>query len=232
MWAIAGSPIEYPISFFAEDDYVVPSAASMVVRDIQGAVILAPTPLDVSTTSTIALIPAALTEIPAGQEYQTLFLSVTFTADGRLHQQRHTIQITPFIPLTAGPEDVRQTLGLRKNELEDHEVRLLPAFFRLKRRLPDLESFLLRSSSDGLLANRAVVLEAALELMPSLALRVSQKVKAEDQEVSRFQQSNWQQIAQLLEAELDEIVEQFLPPITSRVNILVKSFPPDPITGG
>lgn len=234
MWATADTLIEFPISFMVDEDFVIPSSASASVRDLQGVVVLPHSPLDVTSTSTVLQIPAEATAIPPGRDFTTLFVNVTFIAEGRIHQQQHNIQLIPFIPLTTGPADVRQILGLPASELDDSAIRVHPAYFRLQARVQDFDTALNSGTFLSLQANRAVALEAAIELIPSLALRVAQKVKAEDQEISRFSAIDWTALALSLETELEEIVGEITGEAVSvsTVNHFVWSFPTDPITGG
>lgn len=225
MWATAGTPIDFPVSYLVDEDFVIPSTATATVRDQAGAVVHTST-LDTSTTSAVLSIPA--TEISAGRDFETLFVQVRFIVNGRLHEQSHTIYLTPFVPLTATAADVRQILGIPPTELEDGQIRIYPAYFRLA---PQIGPALTAGNAQALAANRAVALEAALELIPSLELRIGQKLKSEDQEFSRFSDIDWVALQLALEAELEELLAAITDSEVEAISHFAWSFPTDPITG-
>lgn len=233
MWATADTEIDFPISYLVEDDFVIPSTASATIRDVQGAVVLQPTALDVSTTSAILQIPADVTSIPPGTQHRTLFVNIRFVANGQLHERRHHLYLVPFIPLTVTEETVRQVLGLPVTDLSDREIRIYPAYFRLLADAPAIEAALASGMNAALRANRAIAIEAALELVPSLALRVAQKMKSEDQEFSRFNNIDWNALTMSLEGELADLLDH----INNVAEVPTVSHfswanPTDPITGG
>lgn len=230
MWATANTELDFPISFLVEDDFVIPSTASAFVQDNLGAVVLPSTPLDTSSTSTVLKLPASITTISA--EFGTLFVLVRFIANGQLHEQRHVINLVQFVPMTVGPEDVRRILGVPSTELPDNAVHIHPAYFRLRKSTPEIAAALTATDGSSLEANRAVALEATIELIPSLALRIGQKLKSEDQEFARFAGMDWQALEAKLEGELQSILDDLTVGDAPGISRFVWAFPTDPITGG
>ncbi len=230
MWVTAGTSVQIPIQFMVEDDFVLPSTARADIRDVQG-VVTHSTPLDLSTTSAILEIPE--TALPlGGGDFTTFFITVQFTALGGVYQQRHTLYVTPFIPLTVGATEVRALLGIPSTELQDQDIEVFPAYFRLLQQEENLLEYLQEGGSTSLEANRAVALEAAISLVPSLQLRIGQKLKSEDQEFARFTNVDWAALVGALKLELDGILSTLsATDDTAAVTNFAWAIPTDAITG-
>lgn len=236
MWTTVGTDTPLPIQFLLDDDYVVPSTASLRVVDIRGAEILPPEPLVTTETSLVYTLPGALLTLPAGQDFNTLFAEVTFVAQGRLQRDRTAINVIPFVPMTATPHDVRLKLGVSPTELMDHEIDLLHAWMVLKSEEGQtFEDALISGTISALRANRLIVVETALQLLPALPAKIGQKLKAEDQEFSRFNNLDWGLLAEQLERERAELLNDLTATNPNEVptrTIGVWANPTDPITGG
>jgi hypothetical protein len=233
MWAVADEELLIPISYEVDGELILPTAATVVVRNAAGGIVLPTTTLDVSTTETQILLPASDTKVPVGQDFVPLFVAVRYIFGGRTYTNSGTINIAPFIPMSAGADDVRQILGLPADELPDAEIEIIPSYFRLLRDYPKIPQTLLAGTVDTISVNRAIALQAAVDLIPSLQLRVGKKLKGDTQEFERFNTIDWGLLKTQIEGELDTRLTDLYSTaeIASTFDHFSWSSPTDVITG-
>lgn len=232
MWVTEGDHVVFPLRFLVEGDFVIPSAAWVTVRDTVGQVLTGFDNLAVgigSTSSTVE-IPSVHNVLPPGALFATRYVSLTFNHEGQQYRDTQHYRIIPFLPLTVGPEDVRRELGLDPSELPDREIDLYEAYFRLS---ADRNMLLaLRDTGDrALMANRAIAIKAALDILESLTFRAAVQMKAEEHTMQRMREFDIPSIrirlGQRLGACLD-VVDGIRSPATRNFRLVT---PRDALTG-
>lgn len=234
MWFTANQNVTLTVDFLVDGDFVMPDTATITLRDNAGAVIAGWDHIDLTPsgyTSTTVIIPAADNQIAVEKMYESRFAVIDFTVQGTAHQRMISFKLMDFVPMTATPADVRREFGLDESELPDADVDLPSAYFQLTNRFPLVfPAALTLGTHLTLSANLAIVLQAALNLVPSLMFRAGKSFKSEE---SQFQRNNAdfealrRDLSNRLATELATLTETSSVAVSS----LVLSNPTDPVTG-
>lgn len=230
MWALSGRDHTLTIDFLVDGEFVVAESAEYLLRDHVGDVLVSGA-LPPGGTTTELTTPAEHNTLSIGALYQPRYLNVFFRANGRSYRSDLSYRVHAFIPMTAAPADVRAELGLDHSEMPDRDIDLVGAYIGLVTNYADLTSKLTAGGWDTILANRAIVLRAALDRAPGLALRAGSVLKSEESTFQR-QEFDVQGLTALLASELDGVLST-LKGVTepSGSSMLLKATPTDAITG-
>lgn len=224
--------VSFPVDFLVDGVHVVPTSATVTVRDETGATIagLVDAPLDVSSTHTLVSVPGTDNAVPLGSDYVNRYLQVTFLHEGRTHQRHFVYRVRPFIPIAVTPDDVRAELGLDSREMPDDVIDLYGAYLDLKADY-DMETALITGTQAALAANRAIAVKAALEMIDSLVFRVAIKMRSEDSALERMTSFDPDKIRIRLGQKLGRLLDVIAGDTTEGSAVLILATPTDAITG-
>lgn len=227
MWYVAGEDIGLQIDFLHEGQFVLPTAATYELRDPSGALLIGGAlSLDGALT-----IPAIHNLLAMGLPFSDRILSWRFTHGGRPMQGRLSYRVHNFVPLSVTPENVRMELGIDHLELPDAHIDLLAAYFQLE---STLMAPLAAGGLPALAANQAVVLQAALNLIPSLSLRVGATIRSEDHLFTRSAKLDFERIEASLTARLAKLIATATGAVldlSAGITIFQITTPADAVTG-
>ena len=157
---------------------MLPDAGSVVVLafDSTGSVLPAP-PFVIQGTSVLVTLPATLHNI-GSKQLDNRILLVSWRKDGAGYSSRRTYRVASILPVASTEADVRSALGVDESELHDDEIDLLAAYLTIQSEVgaATLTTALSSGSLATIQAERAIVAEAALAVLPSLRLRLTQVV--------------------------------------------------------
>lgn len=179
-WRIAGEDVVLIIETRLGGQFVIPDPGSLTltVRDNGGAPISGYDQLalsDSTLSSTIVTIAASANAIDAGALFETRYVSLSYRVAGRPLSRYIRYRLSPFIPIQGTPDDVRALVGADQKELPDEDIDLVEAyFFLLNEQGNAFKDALSSTTAQGIYANKAVELQAALETLPGLPGKMSQ----------------------------------------------------------
>lgn len=234
MWSTADEDVNFLIEFIVDDEYVIPDSATATVRNDGGTPVsgLTDVPLAVDSTSTTLTVPAAENSVAVGSNFETRYITVKFVKDGRTHNRTFFYRISPFLPLTVTPDDVRRELGLGSSEAPDKDIDILSAYVLLRVDYGQaVEDALTGGSEKTLAVNKAIAVKAALELVNGLMFRAAVKIKAEDSAIERMSTFDVNEIRIRLGQRLSKFLGVVLGEAEEGTSIFVLSTPTDAITG-
>jgi hypothetical protein len=163
--------------------------------------------LGAADTITAINIAAGYNAIATEVEYRRVV--VTYLVDGATHYVTVPYLLSEVFPYTTTKAEVRVELGLSDFELPDEDINLPEAFMALRYRCDD--GLLLTGLQSGaylaMVSNRAVALQAAVNLMPSLLLRALQARESDGSKVSRLRTMNFDKVGDKLRAELSIAID-------------------------
>jgi hypothetical protein len=164
-------------------------------------------------------------------EYRSVVLSFQVGTVPYALTQRYII--TDFLPHAVTQDDVRGLLGVSHEELPDHNIDLVAAYFELGNSvgLSGLSAALGAGGRTAHVANRGVAAQAALLALPGLKLRINQMEKSDADSFQRFAKIDWQQIADDLAALVTAASDVVNPADTENGTYITVNTPIDPVTG-
>ena len=234
MWSTAGEDVNFPIEFIVSGEFVIPDSGVATVRDMGGTPItgLIDIPLAVDSTSTTLTIPGVENTVGVGSTFEVRYVTVRFAVGNKTYYRNFSYRVVPFIPLTTTPEDVRRELGLDSTELPDKDIDVLAAYIQLRVEYGQtIEDALTEGTEKTLAVNKAVGVQAALELINSLVFRAAVKIKAEDSAIERMSDFDVNEIRIRLGQRLSKLLGIIQGEAEEGTSIFVLSSPTDAITG-
>lgn len=141
------------------------------------------------------------------------------------------------LPVAATADGVRKKLGVEPHELENDDIDLLTAYTVLleKDRSNLLPPILTAGNSDTLKVIHALEAQAALELLPTMQIKIAQRETGGTNEFQRFTRIDWEQIELGLRVHLarfEALIDPTLDLTGGSTFIFGKATPtPDPVTG-
>lgn len=228
-YEIAGEDVTSVLPLLVDGDYTTADdgAVAITVRDHLGATILSDT-LTLSTDATEFLfaIPAHLNNKTLRFERRTI--TYRWTTSNRPAGRTVTYVLADYVAMDATPDMVRERLGVSRSELADAEIDLLGAYHTLADTLGGtvLADRLASGTTDMLRANRAIVLTAALSVLPSLRLKAAQAEKSGDESFTRFD-IDWDALEAALKSEATASTASSA--TATGAPLLMLSIAPDPL---
>lgn len=191
-WWTADEDVTLVINYVVDDEFVIPDSAAATVRGHDGSAIPALTGmvLDVSSTTTTLSIPGSENSISGSNLSETRYVSLKFVYQGETFHKTIVFKLTPFLPISVGPEDVRRQLGLTSTEMADEDIDVYAAYYSLIQDYSEVTAALTGTSPLSEAANKAIMLKAAIEATHGLEFRVGIKLKAEDSAFERMAKFN------------------------------------------
>lgn len=229
-WHYADQDVSVGIDYLVGDQFVVPTSATYSVRKSDGTV-LATGQMPAAATNEALVVAAANNGLTGGNEFEQRFITIIFVYAGQTYQDSKAYGIFSFVPLTATPQDVRREIGLDLSELPDNEIDIPQAYFVLSsiHGTTFTDAF---TSSDikAISANRAVALQAAIDIVESLPLRTFSMMRSEDSQVERFSGIDFDKLASNLKSKLSNELEVAKNTTVTQPTIFDVSTPTDVIT--
>lgn len=159
------------------------------LRGHDGAILSPKTALNGIEDSTALIVVGAVhAEITPGRNLEKRTLIVTGAAEGRPFDIRHGYRIAGFLNHSSTEADVRKFIGVDEGELPDDDIDITAAYFDVADTagFDVLATALAGDDKTDRAANRAIVAQAVINLLPSLPARVSKKESDGTSEAERF----------------------------------------------
>lgn len=219
-------------------DYVTPDLGSVryTVRDNDGAVVdgqvdvlVTTDPLTVQST---LVIPAAANTLVGRFAYRTVVVS--FSAGGVPHQTKLRYRITPWLNHTVQPAQVRSYFGVNTSELADDDIDLMEAYLQVETEIGDpalLETLLSSGDARQININNAILYRAALNVLPSIQLRLAQEEADGSKRYTRFARLDMTKLEQATMALYTQAMADATGIPTPAKTLFMLSTQSDPITG-
>jgi len=183
---LSGETVHLNVTYGDGHEPVIPDVGTVLytVLDHSGNPISGLQNIIVSTTpstfqSTITIDPSVNVIDPSKAfERRTVFLR--YQSGGKTHYQKVMYGVIPTLPFTASPSDVRKFLGVNKSELPDGDIDIFASYLFVRETFSDpldLDDALFSGDTLELLANEAIIMRAAIDIIPSLQMRVAQSEK-------------------------------------------------------
>jgi hypothetical protein len=233
MWYFADEDVTIPIEYVVEGEYIVPTAAVVSLRNNSGVLddTIVNQTLDVTTTNTSLVISAAKNSVETDALFSNRYVKLTFTYRLKTYHKVIQYSVMDFVPMTGTPGDVRSQLGLDDVELQDKDIDLNRAYFDLLvQDSYELSTNLVSGTRTALVANEAIVLQAALNLVPSLRLRVAASLESEDSKFQRFGRMDFDEVEAKLRSRQTALLIEIDTSTQVEFDIFGVSIPTDPVT--
>lgn len=230
MWYPAAQDLTFKIDYEVDGEFVVPTSATYVVWSAAGTLLTSGS-LPVTTTSAMLTVLAVHNGLTPPNLFENRFVEVFFQYGGQ-HHKFLSYNLRSFVPITATPAAVRAELGVDFSELPDADIDVFAAYFRLIEANNELfaEAFTV-SGVKNLAANKAVVIQAALDVALSLDLRVAGSTRTEDQQFERMAGVDFDRIVRRLRLQLSTLLDQAVGATPAAPVIFALSNPTDVVTG-
>lgn len=193
----------------------------------------------VTTTSTFqstVAIPAINNTIDPTKSFERRTVFVRYQKSGQYFYQRVSYRIIPFLAYTATPEQVRTFLGVNKNELPNEDIDLFASYLFVREAFTDPNDFtnaLLAGDNTELVANEAIVMRAAIDIIPSLQNRVAQSEKDGVRGFDRIKITDYSALLAEAYRRYNEAIGLIGSGIVAAdFTLLVTTQDTDPVTGG
>jgi hypothetical protein len=235
-WFESGEAASLSFNLMQEGDFVIPDPATNVVltvRNKAGTVLHTASQVSAGSLYNFA-IPALTNTLTGSNTVEARFVKVSYILEGATQTLTEIYQLSAFIPFTVTSESVRTYLGISIDELEDHEIDLLQAYHTLVGTYGS--NFTTPFATEGTLsfaANKAVAIQAAIDLAVGLPQRLAQKSDAEKASFQRATKFDPYKLIARLNEELAEALAIILPTATTEVGAANFSISGgvDPFTG-
>ena len=219
-WFESGESATLGFNLIQEGDFVIPDDGSNVILTIRNkAGTVLHTETQTSAGSQYSFVVPALTNTLTGSNtVEARFVRLKYQLGGGTHQELQIYQLSAFIPFTVTSESVRTYLGISIDELEDHEIDLLQAYHTLVGTYGS--NFTTPFATEGTLsfaANKAVAIQAAVDLAVGLPQRIAQKSDAEKASFQRATKFAPYKLIARLNEELAEALAAILPTANTAV---------------
>lgn len=232
MWFYAGEAATLVVDFKVDGEFVIPSSAEYTLRDHTGQAVGGSASLATTGTTVTIEIPAIANEIGVSSLFENRFVLVKFVSNGKAHTQVYPYKLTNFVPMTTVPADVRRLTGLMENELPDQDIDLPSAYFALfNAHSTSFSNQLVATDFRARLANEAIALQAAIDVVASFPLRVPVSARNEDSQFARIASLDFREMEMELRRKLQQSLSAVLSVEETTIGVFSVSSPTDPFTG-
>lgn len=227
-------PLTLALAFEVDGEFVTPDSGSVryTVRGHDGQPLAGATDVVVAAPGTgVSLaLPSWIHTRTRPVEKRSVVL--TFIHAGQQHTVTRHYRVVDWLPMTASAADVRAYLGLSAAELPDDGVDLVEAYLAVAAAVGGeaLAAALQAGTRQELVANRAIVYRAALDLLPALAFRVIASERSDAVAMSRLARLDAAALARDTAALYAEALAALTGAGAEVVGFLVTT-PTDPVTG-
>ena len=180
-------------------------------------------------TNSFANIALSAPNLPLGSEARELrTLIVTGTVGGVVFSIRKSFHISGFLNYSVTEQDVRTFIGITESELPDTEIDLVEAYFDLSDQV-DIDAFV-GTEAQQRLANKALVAQTVINLLPGLPQLLSKKDEDGTSAVERFT-PDFEALARRAHQVRDAAVNSFRTTEVADVILIAVATRIDPFTG-
>ena len=176
----------------------------------------------ISGSETWFEIDSQYNNLEDGLVTSNFYLNVFFKVGGFSHNIRVPYRVIKNIPMTVEPSDVRSLLGVDSDELPDSDIDIFSSYLMIHNEYGQrFDDSLTIGGNRSYLANKAISLLTAIELIPSLEMRVLQDAEVEGGSFRRFSDFDVEELRERLSqayaqsisfalGESDEVVSDYL----------------------
>lgn len=194
----SGLPYSRLVTF---DDGAPVGAVSWVLRGVDGATIATGevTP-PAGAVSTVLIIPAEHNTVQETDPLRvTRDLSWSYLAEGQIRSGRERYFVEGSVPFPVSETGVRDLLGAPAHNLPDREIDLISAYWSLRSTVGEQELFAFEGldGEDATVIARAIEAKAALELLPTMPLRIAEQ-ESSGTESFRRHEMDWEKLEEQL----------------------------------
>lgn len=234
---LTGTNATLSVAFMFQGDYEIPDANSVTytLRDnlgnaVPGYVDLPLTPA-AGATSVSIVIPGSENTNAKTFELRTVVVSYTVNGAGRAIP--FTYRVINFVQMTATPDDVRRLLSVAANELPDSDIDLIEAYFLVANEVTPsvLTTALSAGDITTIAANKALAARAALEVIPTLQLRILQVEQSATDVAKRYSGVDFQAVRDYVASVYAQNKATFTGITTVTYEMAVMVTPLDAVTG-
>lgn len=232
---VPGIDISIPVSFAQDGRPHVPDedSATYTLLDASATPVLGhiDQSVVVSVNKATISLPAAVNEITTTFSKRTVVIS--YTVAGNPYEMRVVYRLMPSLNFTITPSDVRSYLGVNEGELRNDDVDLVRAYIAIQEEVgvTSLVDALSSGEIAEIRANEAILYWAALDLIPSLKLRVAQSEKDGPLSFTRPALKNFDELEQTTRARLTAALDSVTGRAETSSPLLITTNDADPITG-
>lgn len=174
--------------------------------------------------------------LSGGQKFASRTAHITYQVGGQTYHQYYPYRVIPWLNHSVTEDKVRFALGVNSNDLPDEAIDITRAYYQAEARLAEDSLTIATELASGTLnevrANEVILCTAALEVLPSLRLSVSQKEDNGALSFARFAQApEWDVIEEKIRNRLASALEELANTATSASTLLTFATRTDPVTG-
>ncbi len=216
-------------------DYVVADPSSLAVLKVRkrdGSVVHTETIANPTGSILNFTVPDTVNTLSGSNTNELRSASLEFVVNSKPYLLVYHYKVSQYLPFTVTAQSVRTLLGLSYEELEDHEVDLLAAYYTLENKSGT--TFTTAFTTEGFKgdqANLAVCYQAAIDIAISLPQRIAQKNDEEKASFQRLSKLDPYKLIASLDTKLAEILDSLQTEVTVGSALFVVSQPTDAFTG-
>lgn len=216
-------------------DYVVADPSSLAVLKVRkrdGSVVHTETIANPAGSTLNFTVPDTVNTLSGSNTNELRSASLEFVVNSKPYLLAHHYKVSQYLPFTVTAQSVRTLLGLSYEELEDHEVDLLAAYYVLEN--TSGTTFTTAFTTEGFKgdqANLAVCYQAAINIAISLPQRIAQKNDEEKASFQRLSKLDPYKLIASLDSKLAEVLDSLQTEVVVGSAAFVISQPTDAFTG-
>lgn len=233
----AGVIYPYPIKFIVDGELVTPTSATITVKDNNETVVQ-------SINDTALTIPHEATSmtysIPANANAKTLdyeirFVTVKFVYNSVTYKIEDYYVIEDSLKLPITKSEVRSLVAMSEAELPDSDIDLINAKNFVQALIDPTISTLISSGSSKIpKLSRAIIIQAAMNAIETIELRVFQSEQADNTLYKRFASIDFAALIQSFKLEFQKLILDINDAGTEEavsVTLFIVQTGTDPVTG-
>ncbi len=216
-------------------DYVVADPSSLAVLKVRkrdGSVLHTETIANPTGSTLNFTVPDTVNTLSGSNTNELRSASLEFVVNSKPYLLVHHYKVSQYLPFTVTAQSVRTLLGLSYEELEDHEVDLLAAYYSLENKSGT--TFTTAFTTEGFKgdqANLAVCYQAAIDIAISLPQRIAQKNDEEKASFQRLSKLDPYKLIASLDTKLAKILDSLQTEVVVGSAAFVLTQPTDAFTG-
>lgn len=235
----SGTSLELRFTFTVNKDYVSPTSATYTLYGRSGTVVAGMSDVVISLSpganSAGITIPYFYNELDGTNRIETRQVRVTYIVDNVRYYIEKKYRIIPQMNVHVEGHDVLNELGLFEEDYDPNSISLVNAYLHVENVLgqTQLETYLSQGSLNTLRANDAIKIRAAIDLIPSLMMRVGARHVTDNVQFHRFEGPDWELLKKRLLVQYEKALQPLLEQTgstTERAYILTTERA-DPVTG-
>lgn len=234
MDVIRGSAAALWVDFISPTGLQIPDDASVrySLYDQVGTALLTDQTItpDANASGVSIQIDAAHNTIASPRRFEKRLVIVSWTTGGQSYSTRKTYRIVPVTTFTAAKADVRGFLGLNEDELTDDEIDLFAAYLQVE--TDTLNEALTSGTAKELAANTVIVMQAVLDILPSVKLRALGSLTNGPVRAERMRATpDWGKVERDARNRMAHALSVVTGVTQTNPTLIILSVPTDPITG-